>query len=118
MEVAAAKVTALTKTYGAELGTVDKWETLEGQLKNLHTPSDVEGPYNGSIELVAYVGTTSGLAFESQPDAHYLQDAVTLRILPLFRNLDSVGMDLVRFMADGSLSLSDISELQKSRTAA
>ncbi len=118
LEEATEKVDALTKAYGAELAMTDKWGVIRNQLNNLHASTDLEAPYNDAIGLVATVGETSGLAFEPSADAYFIQDAVTLRIPVLFRNLDAVGMDMVRFMADGSLSLTDISELQKSRTTA
>lgn len=118
LEAATHKVDTLTKAYGSELAIMDKWGAIRNQLNNLHASTDLEGPYNDAIGLVATVGETSGLAFEPSADAYFIQDAVTLRIPVLFRSLDAVGMDMVRFMADGSLSLSDISELQKSRTTA
>jgi hypothetical protein len=87
IEAAVQAVAAADAAHGTRLGTTDRWADLKSRIDALvgRTGTRDDGEFRAaarlSVDLMDHIGTTAGLALDSNADIHFLAEA-SLRQLP------------------------------------
>jgi signal transduction histidine kinase/CheY-like chemotaxis protein/HPt (histidine-containing phosphotransfer) domain-containing protein len=101
LRTAADVVDAADQRVGSRLGTSDLWAMM--RVRVLHPAVSPGMLMSETSALVSHVGDTSRLTLDPQLESYYLIDAVVVRLPALARDLNALGVHLIREAA-GSAS--------------
>jgi signal transduction histidine kinase/DNA-binding NarL/FixJ family response regulator len=94
LRMAADEVDAVDRRVGTRLGTTDLWAMMRARV--LHPAVNPGILIAETSALVSHVGDTSRLALDPQLESYYLIDAVVVRLPTLARDLNTLGVQLIR----------------------
>jgi signal transduction histidine kinase/DNA-binding NarL/FixJ family response regulator len=94
LEMAAAGVDAVDRRVGRRLGATDLWTAL--RVRVVHPAVSPSMLIAETSALMNHVGDTSRLTLDPQLESYYLIDAVVVRLPTLARQLNALGVGLIR----------------------
>ncbi|HEU5193583.1 MAG TPA: hypothetical protein VFW70_02495, partial [Methylomirabilota bacterium] len=115
LRAAAAVMDAVDGRIGAQLETTDLWRALRPRVA--HGAVSPGMLITETSALVSHVGDTSRLTLDPRLESYYLIDAVVQRLPTLARQLNALGVHLVREAAGASSPLRQVDGLVAARQA-